>query len=169
MECVGKNQFTKAREQGKEPPRGTNQFMKAREKGLPMPEASNQFKKRTAEGKRIRTEQDQVTRDKIRAEKALQLLDREARGEIKLDNGRRKSCEIILEYGKSKIAATPEPQARQALTDEEAQASIAKFPEMAAALPIANGRAILRAIIAAHPALLQEIAIRPADAAAKTA
>lgn len=134
-----------------------------------MPEASNQFKKRTAEGKRVRTEHDQATRDKIRAEKALQLLHREARGEIELTNGRRKACEIILEYGKPKVAAVQEPQARPAMSEEEEKAAIERLPTMAAALPINNCREILRSIVASHPALLQELAIRPAETAAKSA
>jgi hypothetical protein len=153
-----RNQYTKAQAEGREPPKARNQFMKAEETGSRKPKGANQFTTGKREG------HDPITRDKLRAERALQLLELEASGKITLSNGRRKSCEILLEYGKAKVAAAQQEPAKPERSDEEINQGIASTLPTLLTSKLDLSRIALRAIIAAHPCLLQEISIRPADA-----
>ena len=76
-----------------------NQFTKAEEAGLPKPAGANQFTTGKREG------HSQATKDRMRAEKAAELLEAEVNGESDLTDGRRAACKILMEYGKPKLSA----------------------------------------------------------------
>lgn len=52
-----------------------------------------------------RTGHSEATKDKMRADKAAELLEQDMEGEIELKEGRRASAKILMEYGKPKLAS----------------------------------------------------------------
>jgi hypothetical protein len=135
---VQPNQFTKARELGLPKPPTKNRYTMAEEQGLPKPPGANQF----TTGKR--TEHSEATKDKIRAEKAAALLESEVDGQTTLEDGRRASAKILMEYGKPKLASVEQTQVNQwdSMSEEEM-------------------KAMVRALITSHPELIREFAPGP--------
>ena len=121
------NQFTKADEEGRERPPGTNQFIKGTRKG-----------------------HDESTKDRMRANKAAELLEQELDGTLELKEGRRAACKILMEYGKPKLSAIEQSVINEwdRMTEDEMLSMV-------------------QALITANPGLIQKLGIglRPVESA----
>ena len=116
-----------------------NQFTKAEAEGREKPKAANQFVKGS------RTEHDQATKDKIRAEVAAQHLEKVIKTK-KADAGLKvAAAKALLPYGKSTYASIEERQAEEPVNEAE---TLAKLTHLFAANP-----AILKPLLEADPGL----------------
>ena len=115
------NQYTKAEEEGREKPPGANQFTTGKREG-----------------------HSQATKDRMRAEKAAELLAKEAEGELELKDGRRAACKILMEYGKPKLSAIEYTEANdwEKMSEEELLGMV-------------------RALITSHPEILPQLNLQP--------
>lgn len=115
-----------------------NQFTAAEEQGLPKPPGANQF----TTGKR--TGHDQATKDRMRAEKAADILEQELDGTVELPEGRRAAAKILMEYGKPKLAAVT-------------QTTVSEFESMSED-ELCD---LVRALITSNPGLIERLGIKP--------
>jgi hypothetical protein len=95
------NQYTKAEEEGREKPKGANQFTTGKRSG-----------------------HDQATKDRMRAEKAAELLEKEVDGEVELPEGRRAAAKILMEYGKPKLSAVEQTIHEEPASETEIMAQL---------------------------------------------
>lgn len=115
-----------------------NQFTRAEEQGLDKPKGANQF----TTGKR--TGHDQATKDRMRAEKAADLLEQELEGTVELPEGRRAAAKILMEYGKPKLAAIT-------------QTTVSEFDSMSED----ELYGMVSALITSNPGLIERLGIKP--------
>lgn len=105
------------------------------------PKGANQF----TTGKR--TGHDQATKDRMRAEKAAELLEADMMGETELPDSRRASAKILMEYGKPKLATVEQVTVNEldSMNQDELESMV-------------------RALITADPTLLQRLNLTPKPA-----
>jgi hypothetical protein len=116
-----------------------NQFTKAEAEGKEKPKAENQFTKGS------RTEHDQATRDKIRAEVAAGFLERALKNK-KADLGTKvAAAKALLPYGKSTYASVQETISEKPVDEAE---TVAKLANLLAANP-----ALLKPLLDLDPGL----------------
>lgn len=111
------NQFTKARAEGREPPKSSNQFIKG-----------------------TREEHDPQTKAKIRAAFAADKLEEYLRGECDLDSSKVAAAKALMDKGLPSLQAVESTETNQwdKLSEQEllsmVQALITSRPELIAAL-----------------------------------
>jgi hypothetical protein len=121
------NQFTKAEEEGREKPPGANQFTTGKREG-----------------------HSQATKDRMRAEKAAELLEKEVDGEMELNDGRRAAAKILMEYGKPKLSAIEQTIHEEPATETEIMAQLHSL------LANPGTRAQIQAMLAGSPTAVTE-------------